>query len=47
LIEGNRSENKIYNPDDMAKYRLLDANIIDTTELSIAETANKILDIIK
>ena len=47
LIEGNRSENKIYNPDDIAKYRLLDANIIDTTELSIAETANKILDIIK
>jgi hypothetical protein len=47
LIEGNRSENKIYNPDDMTKYRLINANIIDTTELSVEETADKILDIIK
>jgi len=47
LIEGNRSENKIYNPDDMTKYRCLNANIIDTTELSVEKTADKILDIIK
>lgn len=46
LIEGNRSENKIHNPDDMRKYRTLNANIIDTTRLSVYDTADKIMSLI-
>ena len=47
LAGGNRSENKIGNPDDMDKYRSLNANIIDTTDLSVYETADKIFSLIK
>jgi len=46
LIDGNRSERKIDHPDDMDKYRSLNASILDTTNLTVAETADKILSLI-
>jgi broad-specificity NMP kinase len=46
LINGNRSENKIHNLDDMGKYRSLNATIIDTTNLSVCDTANRIMSLI-
>jgi len=46
LIRGDRSENKVHNPDDMRKYRLLDANIVDTTGLSVDETVGRIKKLI-
>ena len=46
LINGNRSEDKIYNLDDMEKYRSLNAHIIDTTSLSVCDTANIIISLI-
>jgi len=46
LIDGNRSERKINNPDDMEKYRSLNAHVLDTTNLSVCDTANKIMSLI-
>ena len=46
LKDGNRSERKINNPDDMEKYRLLNANVIDSTNLSVCDTADKIMSLI-
>jgi len=46
LKDGNRSENKINNLDDMEKYRSLNANVIDTTDLSVCDTVDKIMSLI-
>ena len=46
LKDGNRSENKINNLDDMEKYRSLNANVIDTTDLSECDTVDKIKSLI-
>jgi hypothetical protein len=42
-IDGNRGGD---NPDDMNKYRSLSANIIDTTDLSVCDTADRIISLI-
>ena len=46
LIDGGRSEGKIRHPDDMGKYRSLDAHVIDTTGLSVDDTAGRIMALI-
>ena len=46
LKDGNRSERKINNPDDMEKYRSLNAHVIDTTDLSACDTVNRIMSLI-
>ena len=47
LIADNRREEQIMNHDSMKKYRALDAHIIDTTNLTIKDTVNRILLLIK
>jgi len=46
LRAGGREAEKIERPDDMGKYRALDAHVIDTTGLTVAETADRVLGLL-